>query len=286
VIVDFLEGDPDQPIIVGSVYNADQMPPYLGDGPDSKHKKDNKVSGIKSCSTPGGGGYNEMRFDDTKGKEEVFIHAQRNADTRVLNDAMESVLHDRHLTVGGEKDGSKAGDQREMIYRDKHLKVHRNQIEQVGGNMELLVGGIDGDGNQDIVIQGNKKELIEKNDHLRVKGSRMETIGASQSLTVGGSQQEKIGKKHAMDVAEEIHLKCGMKVVIEAGVQLTIKGPGGFVDINPAGVTIQGTMVLINSGGSAGTGSGSTPAGPDDAKKANPTQPVVADDSKTGQKSN
>ena len=53
VIVDFLEGDPDQPIIVGSVYNADQMPPYLGDGPDAKHKKDNKVSGVKSCSTPG-----------------------------------------------------------------------------------------------------------------------------------------------------------------------------------------------------------------------------------------
>ncbi len=286
VIVDFLEGDPDQPIIVGSVYNADQMPPYLGDGLDSKHKKDNKVSGIKSCSTPGGGGFNEMRFDDTKGKEQVFIHAQRNADTRVLNDSMESVSHDRHLTVGGEKDGSKAGDQREMIFRDKHLKVHRNHIEQIGGNMELLIGGIDGDGNQDIVIQGYKKELIEKNDHLHVKGSRMEAIGGSQSLTVGGSQQEKIGKKHAMDVAEEIHLKCGMKVIIEAGVQLTLKGPGGFVDINPGGVTIQGTMVLINSGGAAGSGSGSSPAGPADAKKANPTAPVVADDSKTGQKSN
>jgi type VI secretion system secreted protein VgrG len=284
--VDFLEGDPDQPIIVGSVYNADQMPPYLGDGPDSKHKKDNKVSGIKSCSTPGGGGYNEMRFDDTKGKEQIFVHAQRNADTRVGNDSMESVSHDRHLTVGGEKDGSKAGDQREMIFRDKHLKVHRNQIEQIGGNMELLIGGIDGDGNQDIVIQGYKKELIEKSDHLHVKGSRMETIGGSQSLTVGGSQQEKIGKKHAADVGEEIHLKAGMKVIIEAGVQLTIKGPGGFVDINPAGVTIQGTMVLINSGGSAGTGSGSTPAGADDAKKAAPTEPVVADNSKTGQKSN
>jgi type VI secretion system secreted protein VgrG len=286
VIVDFLEGDPDQPIIVGSVYNADQMPPYLGDGPDSKHKKDNKVSGIKSCSTPGGGGYNEMRFDDTKGKEQIFVHAQRNADTRVGNDSMESVSHDRHLTVGGEKDGSKAGDQREMIFRDKHLKVHRNQIEQIGGNMELLIGGIDGDGNQDIVIQGYKKELIEKSGHLHVKGSRMETIGGSQSLTVGGSQQEKIGKKHAADVGEEIHLKAGMKVIIEAGVQLTIKGPGGFVDINPAGVTIQGTMVLINSGGSAGTGSGSTPAGADDAKKAAPTEPVVADNSKTGQKSN
>ena len=100
VIVDFVEGDPDQPIIIGSVYNADQMPPYFGDGPDSKHKKDNKVSGIKSCSTPGGGGYNEMRFDDSKGKEQIFVHAQRNADTRVLNDSMESVIHDRHLTVG------------------------------------------------------------------------------------------------------------------------------------------------------------------------------------------
>ncbi len=54
VIVDFLEGDPDQPIIVGTVYNADQMPPYLGDGPDGKHKNDNKVSGIKSNTTTGG----------------------------------------------------------------------------------------------------------------------------------------------------------------------------------------------------------------------------------------
>ncbi len=286
VIVDFLEGDPDQPIIVGSVYNADQMPPYLGKGLDEKHQSDNKVSGIKSCSTPEGGGYNEMRFDDTAGKEQVFIHAERNADTRVGNDSMESVAHDRHLTVGGGPPGPKAGDQREMVFRDKHLKVHRNQIEQVGGNMELLIGGIDrGEGNQDIVIKGHKKELIEKDDHLHVKGQRMEKIDGSQSLTVGGSQQEKIGTKHAMDVGEEIHLKCGQKVIIEAGVQLTIKAPGGFVDISSQGVTIQGTMVLINSGGSAGSGSGSQPAGPDDAKTANPTEPVVADNSKAGLRS-
>jgi type VI secretion system secreted protein VgrG len=190
------------------------------------------------------------------------------------------------LTVGGQKPGSKAGDQREMVFRDKHLKVHRNQIEQVGGNMELLIGGIDsGEGNQDIVIKGHKKELIEKDDHLHVKGQRMEKIDGSQSLTVGGSQQEKIGTKHAMDVGEEIHLKCGQKVIIEAGVQLTIKGPGGFVDISAQGVTIQGTMVLINSGGSAGSGSGSQPAGPNDAKTANPTEPVVADNSKAGLRS-
>jgi type VI secretion system secreted protein VgrG len=88
-----------------------------------------------------------------------------------------------------------------------------------------------------------------------------------------------------------------MKVILEAGMQLTIKGPGGFVDIGPAGVTIQGTMVLINSGGAAGSGSGSSPTAPkdpaaptdatapSDATKANPITPDIADDSKSGLKS-
>lgn len=76
----------------------------------------------------------------------------------------------------------------------------------------------------------------------------------------------------------EIHLKAGMKVVIEAGVQLSLKGPGGFVDIGPAGVTIQGIMVLINSGGSAGSGSGSSPASPETFEDPlKPKDPAEAD---------
>ena len=81
-----------------------------------------------------------------------------------------------------------------MIYRDKHLKVHRNHIEQVGGNMELLVGGIDGDGNQDIEIKGVKKEHVAKDDHLHVTGVQNQKIDKDQSLTVGGGQQEKINR--------------------------------------------------------------------------------------------
>ena len=76
-----------------------------------------------------------------------------------------------------------------------------------------------------------------------------------------------------------------MKVIIEGGVQVTLKGAGGFVDIGPTGVTIQGTMVLINSGGAAGAGSGSSPTAPQDPAQASPTEPTVADDSKSGQKS-
>jgi type VI secretion system secreted protein VgrG len=279
VVVSYLEGDPDRPLITGVVYNADQMPAYAL--PAEKTK-----SYVKTNSSKGGDGYNELRFEDKKGQEQIFIHAQRNMDERVKADSMESVGNNRHLIVGGEKDGKKTGDQLEMIYRDKHLKVHRNQTEHVGGDVQLLVGGIDGGaGNQDVVIKGVKKELIEKDNHLHVKGSRSEKVDVDQSLTVGNNQQEKVGMKHALEAGQEIHLKAGMKVVIEAGMQLTIKGPGGFVDIGPAGVTIQGTLVNINSGGAAGAGSGSSPTAPPDAKPASPTAPTPADNSKTGQKS-
>jgi type VI secretion system secreted protein VgrG len=286
VLVAFMEGDPDQPVIVGSVYNAEQMPPYLGDGLDSKHKNDPNVSGIKTNSTLGGTGFNEIRFDDAKDKEELFLHAQRNLDVTTNGDSLASTGGDRHQIIGGEKDGKKTGDQKEMVYRDKHLKIHRNQIEQIGDSMQLLVGGIDaGQGNQDIVIKGIKKESIAKDYSLNVTGGRKENIGGGQSLTVGGDQQQKIGQHHLVDAGQEIHLKAGMKIIIEAGMQISLKGPGGFVDIGPAGVTIQGTMVLINSGGSAGSGTDCNPAGPDAPTEANPTEPTVADDSKSGQKS-
>ena len=286
VIVDFLEGDPDQPIIIGSVYNVDQMPPYLGNGLDPKHKNDNKVSGIKSNTTPGGQGYNEIRFDDNKGKEEVFLHAERNLEMTTKNDSLARTLGNRHQIIGNEKDGSKSGDQREMVYKDKHIKIHHNQVEQIGDSMQLLVGGIDsGEGNQDIVIKGTKKESIGKDDHLHVTGNRNEKIDGGQSLNVGGSQQEKIGMKHAVDAGQEIHIKSGMTIVIEAGLQLTLKVGPNFVDIGPTGVSIQGTMVMINSGGAAGSGSGSSPDSAQDPTEANPTEPDVADDSKSGQKS-
>jgi type VI secretion system secreted protein VgrG len=286
VLVAFVEGDPDQPVIVGSVYNAEQMAPYEGDGLDSKHKNDPNVSGVKSNTTLGGVGFNEIRFDDTKDKEQVFIHAERNFEVTTKNDSLARTYGNRHQIVGYEKDGNKGGDQREMVYQDKHVKVHRHQIEQIGDSMQLLVGGVDsGQGNQDIVIKGTKKESIDKGHSLKVTGDRKENISGGQSLTVGGDQQEKVGQKHAVDAGQEIHLKAGMKVIIEAGMQLSLKGPGGFVDIGPAGVTIQGTMVLINSGGAAGSGSGSSPASPDAPTEAKPTEPTVADDSKSGQKS-
>jgi type VI secretion system secreted protein VgrG len=286
VIVDFLEGDPDQPIIVGTVYNADQMPPYLGDGPDSKHKNDNKVSGIKSNTTLGGEGYNEWRFDDTKGKQQVFLHAERNMDTRVKSDSMESVGGSKHLIVGGEKDGKTWGDYKELVYKDVHLHNKGDLNQAVGGNLSVTVGAESSEpGDFQLIVKGDRGALVEQLDAVHVKGNRIEKVDGTQSLTVGGDQQEKVGQNHALEAGQEIHLKGGMKVIIEAGMQLTIKAAGGFIDIGPSGVAIQGTMVNINSGGSAGSGSGAHPSSVVDVHPPQPEDPTPADNAKTGMKS-
>jgi type VI secretion system secreted protein VgrG len=292
VVVSFLEGDPDRPIIVGSVYNNEQMPPYLGEGFDSKHKNDNKITGIKSNTTTGGQGFNEWRFDDTKDKEQFFLHAERNMDVRVKNESMERVISHRHLIVGwksGDEDGDfkQGGDQRELVYKDKHLNVKGNHVEKVEGNLQLTVGkgeAKDG-GNVDVIVEKDRKELIEKNEHLTVKGNRSESIGGGQSLTVGGDQNEKISNNHNLEAGMCIHVKAGMTLVMEAGAQLSLKVGGNFIDINPAGVFIQGTTVMINSGGAAGSGPGAKPAKPEEPKEAKPTKPTLADNSKPGLKS-
>jgi type VI secretion system secreted protein VgrG len=325
VVVAFLEGDPDQPLIIGSVYNAVQMPPYLGDGLDSKHPKDNKVSGIKSNTTLGGVGFNEWRFDDNKGKEQIFFHAERNMDTLVKNDSNELVINDRSLIVGLEKDGKKSGDQKEKVFKDKHLHILGNQEEHIEGNLNLTIGhgGADDGGTVNIVIEKSKLELIEENSHLHIKkdqailvdgflteivqGNHAEKIGGQVAYIVAENVSEKFGQNHDSNVAGDlnhkvgsnygvdaglaIHIKAGTKIILEAGTQISLVCGSNFIDISSSGISIVGSMVNINSGGAAGSGTGCAEANPKeatsakDAKLAAPVDPTVADDSKSGQKS-
>ena len=128
-----------------------------------------------------------------------------------------------------------------------------------------------------LIVKGDQIEQVEGDKHLTVKGDQNEKVDGTVSLKAGMDLQQKVGMKHALDAGMEIHLKAGMNVVIEAGVQLTLKVGGNFISLNPAGVFIQGTMVLINSGGAAGTGSGSSPAVPKlptEADKAEPGEKV------------
>ncbi|HEX5733790.1 MAG TPA: type VI secretion system tip protein VgrG [Blastocatellia bacterium] len=125
VIVDFLEGNPDQPIITGRVYNGQAMPPY--ELPAEKTK-----STIKSDSSKGGGGFNEIRFEDKKGDEQVFIHAEKDFDLRVKQDARELVGNNRHLIVDA--------DQKELVRADKLLHVVGDQTEKIDGSFTIHTG--------------------------------------------------------------------------------------------------------------------------------------------------
>lgn len=202
VIVEFIEGDPDRPIVTGQVYHGINRPPYKL--PDEKTK-----STFKSNSSPGGGGYNEIRFEDKKGQEQLFIHAEHNQDIRTENDLIE------------------------WVGNESHLIVEQDQLEKTVGDK-----------------------------HLTVSGDHNEKVDGTVSIEAGMDMQEKVGMKHALDAGQEIHLKAGMKIILEAGTQISLKAGGSFIDIGPSGVTIQGAMVKINSGGSAGSGSGSSPEAP------------------------
>jgi type VI secretion system secreted protein VgrG len=194
VVVDFLEGDPDQPIIVGSVYNAEQMPPYQGDGPDSKHKSDNKVTGFKTNSTKGGRGFNELRFDDTKDKEQIFIHAERNMDIRVKKDRMESVGGSRHLTVGGEK--------REKVGGNKHVHVSGELLHWVEKDDHHIIGG-------DLVEEFQKNHAQVVSAEYWLKANRVIIEAESEiCLMVGGN----FVRINASGVAIEgtlVNINCG-----------------------------------------------------------------------------
>ena len=237
VIVSFLEGDPDRPLVTGRVYNAEQVVPYTL--PDNQTR-----STFLSRSSKNGDktNFNEIRFEDKKGDEQVFINAEHDMDLRVENDSREYVGNNRHLIVHKE--------QHELVEADKHGHV-----------------------------KGAKKEAIDGDSSLTVSGDVKQKMGKSVSLTVGQSVDEKIGTDWVREVVQDIHIKAGMTLILEAGMQLSLKGPGGFVDIGPSGVTIQGTMVLINSGGSAGSGQSANPQTPDA-----PTDPDTADDGSKGTK--
>lgn len=288
VVVGFLEGDPDQPIILGSVYNADQMPPYTGDGPDGEHKHDPNVSGIKTNSTKGGDGYNELRFDDTQDKEQVFLHGQKDLDVRILNDARHFVGRHEHRTIGIDEDGKKSGNRVVKIAQDDHLHVLQHRVEHYEGNYNQRVGyggGGQSGGNRNIDVDEKELKKVGKSQHLTVVQDRFESIGLNSHLNVGGLHQVKAGQLLALESGTMVHIKAGVNMILEAGVQLSLRVGANFIDIQQSGIWINGNPLQLNSGGAPGVGPGANPIPPFPPVEGSPSTPNDADDSKTGLKS-
>ena len=217
VIVDFLEGDPDRPIITGRVYNGEQMPPY-----ELPHNA--TVSTAKSQSSMGGGvgNANELRFEDKAGSEYVWLQAEKDFHHLVKNDA---TLH-----VGNNQDEVIDNDVTQKVGGDVKWSFAKDWVTEVTGRKSVKVS-------EDIMTESDA------------------TI-SQKSL---GNFDVKAGSNVAIDAGANVHVKAGSNLVIEAGVMVTLKAAGSSIVIGPSGVTITGSLVMINSGGSPGSGSGADP---------------------------
>jgi type VI secretion system secreted protein VgrG len=199
VVVSFLEGDPDRPLVTGCVYNSDTIPPY---GLPAEQTK----STIKSNSSKGGGGFNEIRFEDKKDSEEIFIQAEKDFKRVVKNNDV--------LTVGMEK--SDKGDQTISIKNDQNLKVGHDQIINIDNNHTLNVTG-----DQKVTI--SKTCVIEATTSIELK------VGGS-SIKIEPAKITIKSAEIAIDADANAEFKAGAMMKINSGAIMTIEG--ALVKIN------------------------------------------------------
>jgi len=240
VIVSFLEGDPDRPIITGRVYNAANMPPYDLDTNKTQ-------SGIKSRSTLQGStdNFNEIRMEDKIGAEELYIQAEKDENILVKNNKTEtvgnnetiSIGHDREESVGNNETISVGKDRQETVGHDEDLSVSNNRTRNVGVDESIIIGGKrthDVKKNENITIGVDQAIDVGKNQSIAVGSNRTLLVKQNHSITVDGSEDLTIGKTLVIDVADSILFTCGSS-------SLSMKKDGS--------IKLDGKDVVINGSG-------------------------------------
>ena len=221
VIIQYVNGDPDQPMITGRTYCGDQLPPY--DLPEHKTRMT-----IKS-QTHKGDGFNELRFEDELGKEEVFIHAQR--------------------------------DQNNVVGNDETTRVGRNRVEQVGNDEHLNIGH---DFRQE--TGGDHTQLIGQDCRVDIKHDLFEKVGNDRSESTGANHQAFVGKDAELVVkgAQKVTVGQGMEqhttiYQLRASERIEFRTAGGSIVLDGQGITINGLKLdLLGQTSAAASGAGNS----------------------------
>ncbi|EIU3464032.1 type VI secretion system tip protein VgrG, partial [Pseudomonas aeruginosa] len=199
VLVDFLEGDPDQPLVSGCVYHAAHPVPY--ELPANQTR-----SVFKSLSSPGGDGYNELRIEDRKGQEQIFVHAQRDWD--------ENIEHDQKIRVGHERHDTVEANSYSEFKAEEHHTVH-----------------------------GERKVELKADDHLTVGDSQHVKLGRAYLARAGREIHLKAGQKMVIEADSELTVKAGGSFIRLDASGIAISGP--LARINAGGAPGSGSGIAI-----------------------------------------
>jgi type VI secretion system secreted protein VgrG len=270
VVVDFLEGDPDRPLITGRVYNGDNKPPWALPANATQ-------SGVLTRSSKGASAANAnaLRFEDKKGSEQILLHAEKNQDIEVEHDETHWVGHDRTKTIDHDETVHVKNNRTETVDKDEQITVHHNRSLTVDVNQTIVVGS-----NQSLTIGSASAETVGTNKGLTVGaayqvavgaamnesvgGAKGEQVGGARTVAVGGSSSETIAKDKTLEAkninetaAENVTIKAGKdltangakKVLIDAGDELTLKSGDATIILKKNGdITIKGNKITIQAG--------------------------------------
>jgi len=224
VIVGFLEGDPDQPVIMGRLYNGTNQTPYSLPGEKTK-------STLKTYSSPGGGGFNELRFEDAAGSEEVFFHAQKDWNIKVLHNRTQDIGTDSTHTVGHDETQSVGRNRARKVGADETVGIGSNQTVDVGGNRTEKVGKSESvtiAGTRILKVTGDESEEYLAERSVSVGKNENLEVGVNQILKVGANQNVKVSSDRTTDVGAADTLEVGSDLTVKVGANLTWKAGGDY----------------------------------------------------------
>lgn len=222
VVVHFLEGNPDRPLVLGCVYNGANPTPTL-------LPEERTCSTLRTDSTPGGNGYNELRFEDSSGQEQIFLRAQRDLveviqhdhSTRAGNDQSNTVQANQSESIGGNQSLTVSGQRTKTVKKDEVVTVEQNRTETVSGNETLSVQG-----QRSLSIGGTESYQVEGDRQRSVKGKETVTLQADRETTVTGSDSLSVSQQRLVSADQKYQLTQG-------GTTLTFEG--GRVELDAAG---------------------------------------------------
>ncbi|WP_374980900.1 type VI secretion system tip protein TssI/VgrG [Pseudomonas solani] len=219
VIVSFLEGDPDRPIITGRVYNAEQTVPY-------ELPANATQSGTKSRSSKGGtpANFNEIRMEDKKGEEQLFIHAEKNQDIEVENDETHWVGHDRTKTIDHDETVHVKHDRTETVDNNETITIGVDRTEKVGNNEKITIGvnrTEDVGSNENITIGANRTEKVGSNENITIGSNRTESVGSNENITIGSNRTESVGSNENITIGADRTESVGANEQVDIGSNQT-----------------------------------------------------------------